>query len=108
MKPHGAVQLEQMRFAGKRPPGFIVVTECRGIAKTARRRGFYPLVFTPGEAHDWRSLKGLRVRIITKLARAALASTCIDIVGADPGTFAVTYSDHRNSLEHEWVIDAAR
>lgn len=107
MKPFGADTLEQMRMQGKRPAGFIVVTECPGIARTARQRGFYPLTFSAGKEYDWRAVRGLRVQVVTKLKREAVASICLGIMDAEPENFGVTYDDGKD-FEHDWAIHAAR
>jgi hypothetical protein len=107
VKPRGADQLERMRLSGKRPAGFIVVTEDADIARNARQQDFCSLVFDPAAAHDWRALKGLDVRLVTNLARSAAAPACLAIVDADPVTFCATYFS-RHDIEHDWVIRAAR
>jgi hypothetical protein len=107
MKPFGADTLERMRMQGKRPAGFIVITECRDIARTARERGLYPITFTAGKAYDWRAVKGLRVQVVTKLRREAVASICLGIMESEPENFGVTYDDGKD-FEQDWVIHAAR
>lgn len=94
--------LERMRFAGKRPAGFIVVTESREIAFSARRHGFLPIVFNPAKPHDWRVLKALDVALVTRLKREQVAQACVDVMDADPRSFVVTYDDGE-TCQHETV-----
>lgn len=107
MTPAGFATLARIRLSGKRPRGFIVVTEAKDIASTARRRDLCPLVFEPGKSYDWRVLKALDVRLITRLKRDTVAPVCMAILEADPRSFWATYDDGE-AFEHEWVIRAAR
>ncbi len=105
MKPRGAEQLEQMRHTGKRPMGPIFVTESPDIAKNARQRGLYPLLFDPEKTDDWRALRSLDVHLLTKLDRPAVASVCMAIADANPSAFYATYFG-KYEIEHDTVIHA--
>lgn len=105
MTPSGAAELARMRFAGKRPAGFIVVTEAKEVARRAVKGGFHPLVFDPSKDYDWRVVKSLDVAVVTRLKRDAVAQTCRAIFDADPHSFCVTYDDGK-TFEHEAVIAA--
>lgn len=102
----GGRALELMRQGGKRPPGFIVVTECRAIASRNRKRDLYPLVFEPGKTYDWRVIHGLDVRLVTWLRRDEVAPVCMEILESGPLTFNATYYTE-NSVEHDHVIPYA-
>lgn len=103
----GAVTLRQMREKGLRPPGFVVVTESKAIAKNARERGLFPLVFDPDKPDDWRLIHGLWVGLITYLPREKVAPIAQGILGAEPWQFGITYFG-KYAVEHERIVSAAR
>jgi hypothetical protein len=102
----GAKHLGNMRVAGKRPPGFVVVTDSREIAENARQRDLYPVVFEPGARYDWRVLHGLDVRLVTCLQRAEVAEICQHILEVNPATFHATYFGEHET-EHDTIIGEA-
>lgn len=106
----GAPALIAMRLRGIRPPGMVVVTESQDIARNARQRDLYPLVFDPDVEEDWRLIHGLNVGLCTRLERPQVASVCIAILNAEPRRFGVTYLGEE--VEHDTIIgeaiDAAR
>lgn len=101
----GGNRLIEMRMAGARPPGFIVVTEDRQVARNARARGLYPLIFDPKETDDWTVVRGLNVRVCTNLRREQIQATTAVIFHAEPLTLACTYYD--DDPRHETVIPYA-
>jgi hypothetical protein len=105
MTPTGGKHLLQMRMAGKRPPGFIVVTEDRQIARNARSRDLYPLVFDEGCAYDWTLIHGLNVHVCTHLMREKTSAVCRAIFDAEPLTLHCTH--YRDDPLHEAVIPYA-
>lgn len=105
MMPIGGKTLFEMRMQGARPPGFIVVTESREVARNARQRELYPLIFEEGKAYDWTLLRGLQVRICTHLRREKVAPICASIFEAEPLTLACTY--YNDDPEHDTVIPHA-
>lgn len=104
--PIGGKTLEAMRQKGKRPPGFILVTEARDIAANYRKRDIYPLVFEPEKAYDWTVIHGLDVQFVTRLPRGAVGSTCLAILNAAPRTLYATYHG-RHEIEKDAVIPHA-
>jgi hypothetical protein len=103
----GAKHLESMRHAGKRPPGFVVLTESKFIAKNARNRELYPLIFDPEKTQDWRIIHGLWVGLVTYLPREKVAPICQEILNAGPSCFGITYLGYKE-IEHERVVSAIR
>lgn len=101
----GARTLTELRMAGFRPPGFVVVTECRQIAGNARSRGFYALIFDPEKKADWRLIRALDVALCTKLKRDKAAPVCQQILEFAPRSFSATY--YGSEIEHDTVISYA-
>jgi hypothetical protein len=101
--PVGGRQLASMRMARKRPPGFIVVTEDRDLARNARKDGFHVLTFDPAESYDWRMVHGLDVGLVTRLERAAVSATCLAILDVQPQAFHAHYFT-RLGPEHDRII----
>ena len=101
----GFRELVAMRLAGKRPPGFVVVTEVDDIARHFRHphRSMCALIFKPGETYDWRLLHALDVAIVTRLDRAAVAPLCQDLLEIEPRSFAVTYNGEHGA-EYDAII----
>jgi len=91
---------------GARPLGMVIVTESRDIARNARQRDLYPVLFNPDQTEDWRVLHGLNVGLCTYLDRAKVVRTCQEILAAEPRAFAVTYFGGAE-IEHERIVDAA-
>lgn len=96
-----------MRERGARPPGFIVATEDARIARNARNRGLYSLVFDPEKPQDWRSIHGLWVGLITYLPREKVSHVCQAILEAEPSMFGATYYG-KHDIEHDRILSATR
>lgn len=91
--PIGGKTLELMRLKGKRPPGFIVVTESKEIASFYRNplRAIFVLRIEPGESYDWRVVHGLDVLVDTELDRPAVAPMCQALLDVGLRSFRVHY-----------------
>lgn len=105
MMPVGGKTLIAMRSQGLRPPGFIVVTEDRELARNARSKELYPLVFDPAEVYDWRLLHGLTAHVLTYLKREQVAKVCAGIFDAQPCALYASYYNDDPLFE---VVIAAR
>lgn len=106
MIPVGAKSLLRMRMAGKRPQGFVVVTESPAIAKHFRNplRDMHVIVFDPEKDYDWTVLHGLPVGFITNAERSLVAKTCAAIFDAGPSRLHAHYHG-RYETEHDWIIE---
>lgn len=102
----GGKTLIDMRRSGVRPPGMVIVTESGEIARNARQRDLYPLVFSLESEEDWRLVHGLNVGLCTRLDRPKVAPICMAILEARPRLFGVTYLGGEE-IEHETIIGEA-
>jgi hypothetical protein len=101
MTPSGGNELARMRHRGKRPPGLIWVTEDPEIARVARARGFFVLMFEPGNTYDWTVGHRLDLAVVTNLNREKAAPICTAIMAAEPLSFCASY---RTEGERDVVI----
>lgn len=101
--PYGGRDLVEMRSKGKRPPGFIAVTERKDVAASFGRRGLFALTFQPGRDYDWTLLHGLDVAIVTWLPREKVTDMCVAILAVAPRSFNATYHG-KYETEHDHVI----
>lgn len=107
MTPIGGKTLVRMRMQGKRPPGFVVVTESPLVATHFRNplRSMHVLMFDPAQDYDWRVIHGLDVGLITELPREKVTSLCAAIFAAEPSRF---HAHYHATDEHDLVIDGTR
>jgi hypothetical protein len=91
--PSGGKTLELMRLKGKRPPGFVVITESSKIASHYRNplRSIFVLRIEPGKSYDWRVVHGLDVLVDTELDRSTVAPMCQALLEVGPKSFRVHY-----------------
>lgn len=103
MIPVGGTRLVELRSKGKRPPGFIAVTERRDVAASFTRRGMFALSFDPGRDYEWTVLHGLDVGFVTWLPREKVTAICMAILAVAPRSFNATYHG-KYETEHDHVL----